>query len=78
MSRKIPRTIAKRKGLLTDTVSTRRRVAVDLTQDLKESNGLNLDSDDDYALHLDDIDAKVDSENESLDDEDDDMEELEN
>ncbi|KAL2925032.1 1-deoxy-D-xylulose-5-phosphate synthase [Bienertia sinuspersici] len=52
-------------------------VAVDLAQDLEESNGLNLDSDQGYNPQLEETDVQVDSEDVSLDDEDDGMEELE-
>ncbi|KAL2923076.1 RNA-directed RNA polymerase L, partial [Bienertia sinuspersici] len=75
--KRIPRTTAKRKGLLAATVSTKKTVAVDLAQDLEESNGLNLDSDHDYNPQLEETDVQVDSEDVSLDDEDDGMEEPE-
>ncbi|KAL2943101.1 Methionine--tRNA ligase [Bienertia sinuspersici] len=68
-------TTAKRKGLLAATISTKRTIDVYLAQDLKERNGLNLDSDHDYNPQLEETDVQVDSEDVSLDDEDDGMEE---
>ncbi|KAL2920551.1 Pleckstrin homology-like domain family B member 2 [Bienertia sinuspersici] len=48
-------------------------VVVDLAQDLEESNRLKLDNDYDYNPQLEETDIEVDSEDVSLDDEDDGM-----